>query len=161
MAAIPSAEVTWDAVRIAQTRGLAGRQIASDLGIAHATLGKWVGMFSEQATAPAQDAALRRMGRLMRQNGIEGVRRRKFKVEGQKMKRGVIPPTPHRQRPHRQHCAESLGAVLASHNDPTAKQVAISAQHGAHFAAFTTTSRRRRLPRKGSQREDGCARFNA
>ena len=37
--------------------------------------------------------------------------------------------------------AEALrfGAVLASHDDTTAEQVAISAQHGAHFAEFPTT----------------------
>ena len=32
-----------------------------------------------------------------------------------------------------------FGAVLASHDDTTAEQVAISAQHGAHFAEFPTT----------------------
>jgi alpha-D-ribose 1-methylphosphonate 5-triphosphate diphosphatase len=32
-----------------------------------------------------------------------------------------------------------FGAVLASHDDTTAEQVATSAQHGAHFAEFPTT----------------------
>jgi alpha-D-ribose 1-methylphosphonate 5-triphosphate diphosphatase len=32
-----------------------------------------------------------------------------------------------------------FGAVLASHDDTTAEQVAISASHGAHFAEFPTT----------------------
>jgi alpha-D-ribose 1-methylphosphonate 5-triphosphate diphosphatase len=35
--------------------------------------------------------------------------------------------------------ARRFGAVLASHDDTTAEQVAVSAQHGAHFAEFPTT----------------------
>lgn len=35
--------------------------------------------------------------------------------------------------------ARRYGAVLASHDDTTADQVAISARHGAHFAEFPTT----------------------
>lgn len=35
--------------------------------------------------------------------------------------------------------ARRFGAVLASHDDTTAAQVATSAQHGAHFAEFPTT----------------------
>jgi alpha-D-ribose 1-methylphosphonate 5-triphosphate diphosphatase len=35
--------------------------------------------------------------------------------------------------------ARRFGAVLASHDDTTAEQVAISAGHGAHFAEFPTT----------------------
>ena len=35
--------------------------------------------------------------------------------------------------------ARRFGAVLASHDDTTAGQVAISANHGAHFAEFPTT----------------------
>lgn len=35
--------------------------------------------------------------------------------------------------------ARRFGAVLASHDDTTAEQVAISARHGAHFAEFPTT----------------------
>jgi alpha-D-ribose 1-methylphosphonate 5-triphosphate diphosphatase len=36
--------------------------------------------------------------------------------------------------------ARRYGAVLASHDDTTAPQVAVSAAHGAHFAEFPTTS---------------------
>lgn len=35
--------------------------------------------------------------------------------------------------------ARRFGAVLASHDDTTAEQVAVSALHGAHFAEFPTT----------------------
>lgn len=35
--------------------------------------------------------------------------------------------------------ARRIGAVLASHDDTTAEQVATSASHGAHFAEFPTT----------------------
>lgn len=35
--------------------------------------------------------------------------------------------------------AQRFGAVLASHDDTTAEQVAVSARHGAHFAEFPTT----------------------
>lgn len=35
--------------------------------------------------------------------------------------------------------ARRYGAVLASHDDTTAPQVAVSAQHGVHFAEFPTT----------------------
>lgn len=35
--------------------------------------------------------------------------------------------------------ARRFGAVLASHDDTTAEQVAVSARHGAHFAEFPTT----------------------
>ena len=58
MAAIYSDEFKRDAVRSAQTRGLTRRQVASDLGIGHSTLGKWVRVFSEEAKVPAQDAEL-------------------------------------------------------------------------------------------------------
>lgn len=55
----------------------------------------------------------RRVGQLMRQNGIQVVRTRKFKMEeGHKMIWGIILPTTHRQRPHLQHRAESLAARL-------------------------------------------------
>ena len=47
MAAIHSDEFKRDAVRIALTSGLTRRQVASDLGVGHSTLGKWVRMFSE------------------------------------------------------------------------------------------------------------------
>jgi transposase InsO family protein len=57
----------------------------------------------------------RRVGRLMRQNGIQVVRTRKFKVaEGQKMIRGIIFPRTHRQRSYLQHSAESLAAGFHS-----------------------------------------------
>ena len=56
MAAIHSDEVKRDAVRIAKTSSLTRRQVASDLGIGHSTLGKWVRVFSEDAKVPAQDA---------------------------------------------------------------------------------------------------------
>ncbi len=36
--------------------------------------------------------------------------------------------------------ARRYGAVLASHDDTTVAQVAVSARHGAHFAEFPTTS---------------------
>jgi alpha-D-ribose 1-methylphosphonate 5-triphosphate diphosphatase len=36
--------------------------------------------------------------------------------------------------------ARRYGAVLASHDDTTAPQVAVSAQHGCHFAEFPTTT---------------------
>ncbi len=36
--------------------------------------------------------------------------------------------------------ARRYGAVLASHDDTTADQVAVSARHGAHFAEFPTTA---------------------
>jgi hypothetical protein len=55
----------------------------------------------------------------MRQNGIQVVRTRKFKAEeGQKMIRGIIFPTTHRQRPHLQHRAESLAARLHVQRQP-------------------------------------------
>ena len=61
MAAIYSDEFKRDAVRIAQTSGLTRRQVASDLGIGHSTLGKWVRMFFEEAKVPAQDAEASRV----------------------------------------------------------------------------------------------------
>ncbi|WP_295042810.1 alpha-D-ribose 1-methylphosphonate 5-triphosphate diphosphatase [uncultured Paracoccus sp.] len=36
--------------------------------------------------------------------------------------------------------ARRFGAVLASHDDTTAEQVAVSARHGVHFAEFPTTA---------------------
>lgn len=71
MAAIHSDAFKRDAVRIAQTSGLTRRQVASDLGIGHSTLGKWVRVFSEEAKAPAQDAGLLRENeRLRKENRI-------------------------------------------------------------------------------------------
>ncbi len=63
MAAIHSDEFKRDAVRIVQTSGLTRRQVASDLGVGHSTLGKWVRAFSEESKVPAQDAEL------LRENG--------------------------------------------------------------------------------------------
>lgn len=66
-----SFEFKRDAVRIAQTSGLTRRQVASDLGIGHSTLGKWVRVFSEEAKVPAQDAELLRENeRLRKENRI-------------------------------------------------------------------------------------------
>ena len=71
MAAIHSDEFKRDAVRIALTSGLTRRQVASDLGIGHSTLGKWVRVFSEEAKVPAQDAELLRENeRLRKENRI-------------------------------------------------------------------------------------------
>ena len=42
------------------------RQIASDLGIGHSTLGKWVRAVSEEAKVPAQDAELLYENELLR-----------------------------------------------------------------------------------------------
>jgi transposase len=71
MAAIHSDEFKRDAVRIALTSGLTRRQVASDLGIGHSTLGKWVRVFSEEAKVPAQDAGLLRENeRLRKENRI-------------------------------------------------------------------------------------------
>ena len=64
-------EFRKDAVRIATTSGLTRRQVASDLGIGHSTLGKWVRVFSEEAKVPAQDAELvRENERLRKENRI-------------------------------------------------------------------------------------------
>ena len=85
MAVIHSDEFKRDAVRIAQSSkdqktirgivfpedGLTRRQVASDLGIGHSTLGKWVRAFSEEAKVPAQEAELLRENeRLRKENRI-------------------------------------------------------------------------------------------
>ncbi len=85
MAAIHSDEFKRDAVRIAQSSkdqktirgivfpedGLTRRQVASDLGIGHSTLGKWVRAFSGEAKVPAKDAELLRENeRLCKENRI-------------------------------------------------------------------------------------------
>ena len=85
MAAIHSDEFKRDAVRIATSSkdqktirgivfpedGLTRRQVASDLGIGHSTLGKWVRVFSEEAKVPAPDAdLLRENERLRKENRI-------------------------------------------------------------------------------------------
>ena len=71
MAATHSDEFKRDAVRIALTSGLTGRQVASDLGVGLSTLGKWVRAVSEEAKVPAQDAELLRENeRLRKENRI-------------------------------------------------------------------------------------------
>ena len=85
MAAIHSDAFKRDAVRVAQSSkdqetirgivspedGLTRRQVASDLGIGHSTLGKWIRVFSEEAKVPAQDAELLRENeRLRKENRI-------------------------------------------------------------------------------------------
>lgn len=71
MAAIHSDEFKPDAVRIALTSILTRRQVASDLGVGHSTLGKWFRMICEEFKVPAQDAELRRENdRLRKENRI-------------------------------------------------------------------------------------------
>jgi transposase len=71
MAAIHGEEFRRDAVRIVQTSGLTRRQVASDLGIGHSTLGKWVRAVSEEAKVPAQGTELLRENeRLRKENRI-------------------------------------------------------------------------------------------
>ena len=60
----------------------------------------------------------RRVGRLMRQTAIAGVRPHEFTVEeGQEMIRGIISPTRDRQRPDSQHRAEALVAAFRREPD--------------------------------------------
>ncbi len=66
MAAKRREEFKRDAVRIAQTSGLTRRQVASDHGIGHSTLGKWIQVFSGDTKAPAQDAELLRENERLR-----------------------------------------------------------------------------------------------
>ncbi len=69
MAARHSEGFKRDAVGIALTSGLTRRQVASDLGVGHSTLGKWVRAISEEAKVPAQDAELlREKERLRKEN---------------------------------------------------------------------------------------------
>jgi len=71
MAAIHSDEFKRDAVRIGLTSGLMRRQVTSDLGVGHSTLGKWVRAVSEEAKVPAQDVELLRGNeRLRKENRI-------------------------------------------------------------------------------------------
>ena len=85
MAAIHGDEFKRDGVHIATSSkdqktirgivfpedGLTRRQVASDLGIGHSTLGKWVRVFSEEAKVPAPDAdLLRENERLRKENRI-------------------------------------------------------------------------------------------
>lgn len=60
MAAIHSNEFKRDAVRIAATSGLAGRQVASDLGGGLSTLNKWAKMVSDEAGPPDPEQNLLR-----------------------------------------------------------------------------------------------------
>ncbi len=71
MAAIHSDEFKRDAVRIATTSGLTRRQVASDLGIGHSTLCKWVRAVSDDASSLGPDQDLIRANeRLRRENRI-------------------------------------------------------------------------------------------
>ena len=47
-----------DALCIAQSSGLTGRQVASDFGIGLSTRGKWIRTIFEEAKVRAQDAGL-------------------------------------------------------------------------------------------------------
>jgi transposase InsO family protein len=68
---------------------------------------------TEELKEVGVDVGHRRVGRLMRENGIVVERTRKFKVEeGQEMIRGIISPTTHRQRSHVQHRPEPAGSRL-------------------------------------------------
>ena len=86
---------------------------------------------TEELNELGLQASQRRVGRLMRQNGIQIVRTRKFKVEeGQKMIRGIIFPRTHRQRPHLQHRAESLAARLQGERaEPEVPSHGLQANH--------------------------------
>ena len=69
MAAIHIDEFKRDAVRLSLVRGLARRQVTSELGVGHSTLGKGVRMFSEESKVPAQDVEqLRENGRLRKES---------------------------------------------------------------------------------------------
>jgi transposase len=48
-----------EAVRIALTSGLPRRRVASDLGVGHSTLGKWISQYrpSDLSSAPSADLA--------------------------------------------------------------------------------------------------------
>ena len=94
MGRIHNGEFKREAVRIALTSGLKRRQVASDLGVGHSTLAKWIQKSRPQDLPPAADIDLakenerlrkenrllldelglsvghRRVGRLMRDNGI-------------------------------------------------------------------------------------------
>ena len=71
MAAIHSNAFKRDVVRIALTGGPTRRQVASDLGVGHSALGKWVPAFSEESKVPTQDAELLRENeRLRKENRI-------------------------------------------------------------------------------------------
>ena len=84
MAAIHSDEFKRDAVRIAQTSGLTRRQVASDLGIGHSTLGKGGRVFSEEAKVPAQDveASRARTNGCVKRTAYSGFEPDKITVRG-------------------------------------------------------------------------------
>lgn len=58
MAAICNDAFKREAARIAAPSGLTMRQVASDFGVGHSALGRWVRMFFEESKVPAQDAEL-------------------------------------------------------------------------------------------------------
>ena len=66
MAAAHNDEFRRDAARIALASDLIRRQVASNLGIGHSTLGKRVRMFSDVPKAPAQGAELLRENERLR-----------------------------------------------------------------------------------------------
>ena len=66
---------------------------------------------TEELKEVGVDVGHRRVGRLMRENGIVVERTKKFKVEeGQEMIRGIISPTRDGQRPHVQYRAKPAGS---------------------------------------------------
>ena len=66
---------------------------------------------TEESKEVGVDVGHRRVGGLMRANGIVVERTRKFTVEeGQEMIRGIISPTTHGQRPYVQHRAKPAGS---------------------------------------------------
>jgi transposase InsO family protein len=68
---------------------------------------------TEELKEVGVDVGQRRVGRLMRENGIVVERTRKFKVEeGQELIRGIISPTRDGQRSHVQHRTEPAGSRL-------------------------------------------------
>jgi transposase InsO family protein len=80
-------EFRQDAVRIALTSGLTRKQVADDLGVGMSTLNKWITAHRDTDVVSKEDLSLaqendrhRRVGRLMRQNGISVSRTRKHKV---------------------------------------------------------------------------------
>ena len=80
MAATHGDEFKRDAVRIALTSGLTRRQVASDLGVGLSTLGSYGRpRMTEELNELGLRVGQRRVGRLMRQNGIRIIRSRKFK----------------------------------------------------------------------------------
>ena len=69
---------------------------------------------TEELKEVGVDVGHRRVGRLMRENGIVVEKAQKFKVEeGQEMNGGIISPTTDGQRSHLQHRAEPIGLRLA------------------------------------------------